>query len=124
MEWTRAFNCLIYTSVEDEKWLEPDLRSNPNHRFLKSATQAILPDVTAVRVGGHFDGSLVLHWDDRLFIADTFVTVPVSDPPYPQGPFHNRSSRGSDKSNFSRPIRLTRDLLARLPIHLCGPSRI
>ncbi|KAK4996684.1 hypothetical protein LTR28_000104 [Elasticomyces elasticus] len=26
--------------------------------------------------GGHFPGSLVLHWDEKLFIADTFVTVP------------------------------------------------
>jgi glyoxylase-like metal-dependent hydrolase (beta-lactamase superfamily II) len=35
--------------------------------------------VTAVKAGGHFDGSLVLHWEDKLFIADTLVTVPVSD---------------------------------------------
>ena len=36
--------------------------------------------MTAIKVGGHFAGSLVLHWDDKLFIADTFVTVPVCDP--------------------------------------------
>lgn len=34
--------------------------------------------VTAIKVGGHFEGSMVLHWDGHLFIADTFVNVPVS----------------------------------------------
>ena len=42
------------------------------------AFERILPGVTAVKAGGHFPGSLVLHWDDQLFIADTMVTVPVS----------------------------------------------
>lgn len=37
-----------------------------------------MPGVTAIKVGGHFEGSMVLHWDGHLFIADTFVNVPVS----------------------------------------------
>jgi len=37
-----------------------------------------VPGVTAIKVGGHFEGSMVLHWDGHLFIADTFVNVPVS----------------------------------------------
>jgi glyoxylase-like metal-dependent hydrolase (beta-lactamase superfamily II) len=37
-----------------------------------------VPGVTAIKVGGHFEGSMVLHWDNHLFIADTFVNVPVS----------------------------------------------
>ena len=41
-------------------------------------TQQILPGVTAIKAGGHFPGSLVLHWGNKLFIADTIVTVPVS----------------------------------------------
>ena len=48
----------------------------------------IVPGVTAIRNGGHFEGSLVLHVDvggsststsgekPRLLIADTLVTVP------------------------------------------------
>lgn len=39
----------------------------------------VLPGVTAVKTGGHFPGSLVLHWEKKLFIADTIVTVPVSN---------------------------------------------
>jgi len=37
-----------------------------------------VPGVTAIKVGGHFEGSMVLHWDGHLFVADTFVNVPVS----------------------------------------------
>ena len=40
--------------------------------------EEIVPGVTAIKVGGHFEGSMVLHWDGHLFIADTFVNVPVS----------------------------------------------
>jgi len=47
--------------------------------FITGPTETILPGVTAVKTGGHFDGSLVLHWENKLFIADTFVIVPVSD---------------------------------------------
>jgi glyoxylase-like metal-dependent hydrolase (beta-lactamase superfamily II) len=33
-----------------------------------------------VQCGGHFDGSSVLWWEKKLFIADTFMSVPVSPP--------------------------------------------
>ena len=48
-------------------------------------TEEVLPGVTAIKTGGHFPGSLVLHWERKLFIADTIVTVPV-------GPSHVQSS--------------------------------
>lgn len=35
-------------------------------------------DIWTRQVGGHFPGSLVLHWDKKLFIADSLVTAPVS----------------------------------------------
>ena len=45
---------------------------------MQGSSETILPGVTAVKTGGHFDGSLVLHWEKKLFIADSIVTVPVS----------------------------------------------
>lgn len=76
VEWARRFNCPVYLSNEDSKWLErtdvKDVR-----KMIHGSTETILEGVTAVKTGGHFDGSLVLHWDDKLFIADTLVTVPV-----------------------------------------------
>ena len=50
--------------------------------MIESDTQEIAPGVTALKLGGHFPGSLVLHHAPasgtapRLFIADTFVTTP------------------------------------------------
>lgn len=80
-DWSRTFRCPVYTSADDSKWLEADLiRSTPGaeSRLIESPTEAIVPGVTAVKTGGHFDGSLVLLWADVLLIADTLVTVPVS----------------------------------------------
>jgi glyoxylase-like metal-dependent hydrolase (beta-lactamase superfamily II) len=34
--------------------------------------------VTAITTGGHFPGSMVLHFDDSVFIADSMMIVPVS----------------------------------------------
>ena len=54
----------------------------------------VLPGVTAVKAGGHFPGSLLLHWERKLWIADTIVTVPVRlpslSPGFPSTP-ENRS---------------------------------
>ncbi|KAK5005711.1 hypothetical protein LTR28_007372 [Elasticomyces elasticus] len=77
LEWAERFNCPVYISAEDEIWLnrEDDAKSS-SRRYIEGTTETILDGVTAVKTGGHFPGSLVLHWDEKLFIADTFVTVP------------------------------------------------
>jgi len=78
MDWARTFNCPIYLSAEDQEWLcRVDDFYHPARSFITSTTQEILPGVTAIKTGGHFPGSLVLHWENKLFIADTMVTVPV-----------------------------------------------
>ena len=80
--WAQAFNCPVYISVEDEIWLcrQPP-RENGVLRFLTGnvgVSKEIVKGVTVVKLGGHFPGSLVLHWGNKLFIADTFFTVLVS----------------------------------------------
>ena len=40
----------------------------------------------AAVVGGHFPGSLVLHWEKTLFIADTIFTSPSATNPVPGKP--------------------------------------
>ena len=74
MEWSEAFQCPVYTSKEDEQWLH---RHNGHNRLINGSTETVVDGVTAIKTGGHFDGSLVLHWEDKLFIADSMVTVPV-----------------------------------------------
>lgn len=79
--WARHFKCPVYVSVEDISWMSRDTVSDINRHLIRENHVTILPGITAIKCGGHFPGSLVLHWTENqgiLFIADTIVTVPVS----------------------------------------------
>ena len=81
--WAKMFDCPVYTSAEDESWFCRRLPQETRvSRFVTggvgTSSTEVVKGVTAVKLGGHFPGSLVLHWEKKLFIADTFVTVPVS----------------------------------------------
>ena len=81
VEWAQAFNCPVYVSADDQEWLcrQPPIPQIIN--FIKDPVgtiQEVVPGVRAVKLGGHFPGSLVLHWEKKLLIADTLMTVPVS----------------------------------------------
>jgi len=78
--WAEVFDCPVYLSAEDQEWICGPALLSARLKLIKETTESILPGVTAVKLGGHFDGSLVLHWKKKLFIADTFVTVPVGLP--------------------------------------------
>jgi glyoxylase-like metal-dependent hydrolase (beta-lactamase superfamily II) len=75
-EWAKTFDCPVYVSAEDEKWLD-QLDADVQRKLITGATETIVEGVTAVKTGGHFDGSLVLHWEEKLFIADSLLTVQV-----------------------------------------------
>jgi hypothetical protein len=62
----------------DAKWLSRNPLPSTNRVLLQKQYEEVVPGVTAIKVGGHFEGSMVLHWEGHLFIADTFVNVPVS----------------------------------------------
>jgi glyoxylase-like metal-dependent hydrolase (beta-lactamase superfamily II) len=89
MYWARTFNCKVHTAREDAKWLHFDT-SRPEYQFLDKPTEVIVPGITAIKVGGHFPGSLVLHLDGgdgkRLFIADSMFTVPSGNGPFEYPP--------------------------------------
>ena len=76
LTWASIFNCAVYMHASDKEWLNRRDRSG-RVKFLTSEAEEIVPGVTAIQCGGHFEGSLVLHWKGRLCIADTFVNVPV-----------------------------------------------
>ncbi|KAL8670114.1 MAG: hypothetical protein Q9168_005323 [Polycauliona sp. 1 TL-2023] len=90
MEWAKAFECPVYISYDDRQWLcRKDPTVNDLLNFIDGPApvqQLILPGVTAIKTGGHFPGSLVLHWERQLFIADTIVTVPSAYTPHPRPP--------------------------------------
>jgi hypothetical protein len=80
LEWAAAFSCPVYVASDDVEWLSrtdsPGLRT-----LLTAPTTQITPSITAIKAGGHFPGSLVLHLKspqgNALLLADTIMTVPV-----------------------------------------------
>ena len=79
--WARHFKCPVYVSIEDMSWMTRQIVSDVDRHLIRESYATIIPGITAIKCGGHFPGSLVLHWTEDhgiLFIADTIVTVPVS----------------------------------------------
>ena len=78
VEWSRAFDAPIYISRADADWVQYD---DPGIVHWEG-TKEVLPGVTLVQCGGHFEGSAVLHWrqgaDGRgaLLVGDTITVVP------------------------------------------------
>lgn len=70
----------MYTHAADKAYL---MRSDPENRrrLITSKTETVLPGVTAIQIGGHFEGQICLHYDGHLFHADGFVNVPASFTP-------------------------------------------
>ncbi|KAK5989349.1 hypothetical protein PT974_10867 [Cladobotryum mycophilum] len=77
VQWARAFGCPVYISAEDEKWTT--LKSSHRLTLTDIESDEVLPGsgAKAIKLGGHFPGSMVLLFDGRLFIADTLMTTPA-----------------------------------------------
>jgi hypothetical protein len=60
VEWSRALGGVpIHLHAADRQWV---MRADPAVQFWEGDTKTILPGLTLVRVGGHFDGGTILHW--------------------------------------------------------------
>ncbi|KAK7540636.1 uncharacterized protein J3D65DRAFT_674858 [Phyllosticta citribraziliensis] len=111
LHWSSMFdNCPVYTAIEDMSWFNrEDSATRPARHFI-TATPFQIPispslekadAVTVLKPGGHFPGSLVLHFHRRLLIADTFVTVPSGMNPHPLDP--TAGAKLAPDSSTSRP---------------------
>jgi glyoxylase-like metal-dependent hydrolase (beta-lactamase superfamily II) len=58
VEWAHAFGAEVLVPEADREWV---MRPDPVIR-LWSGSLEVLPGVTVVQTGGHFEGSAVLHW--------------------------------------------------------------
>lgn len=59
--WSHAFDdAPVYVPEADRQWI---MRPDPVIRFWDGEPLQLMPGVTLIRVGGHFPGSAVLHWD-------------------------------------------------------------
>lgn len=76
-DWAQAFACPVHLHAADRNWV---MRSDPAIRFWEGDRLALGPDLTVIRLGGHFPGSAVLHWttgggDGVLLTGDTIQVV-------------------------------------------------
>lgn len=79
IEWSHAFGRIpIYLHSAEKQWV---MRPDPVVQFWDGETKALHDDITLIRCGGHYEGSMVLHWpagaDGRgvLLTGDTIFVV-------------------------------------------------
>ncbi len=73
VEWARAFDCPVYLHAADRGWVQ-----RPDERIVywKGETLDLEPGLTLVRLGGHFAGGTVLHWEGgRALLSGDIVQV-------------------------------------------------
>lgn len=73
LEWAHAFNCPVYLAAEDREWVA---QHGPAHQIFVNETETDVLGTRVLKLGGHFPGSMVMLFEDRLLIADTFLTTP------------------------------------------------
>jgi glyoxylase-like metal-dependent hydrolase (beta-lactamase superfamily II) len=78
VEWSRALGDIpIYIHADNREWV---MRPDPAIVFWEGETKALLPDLTLIHCGGHFEGSSVCHWARKgkpnvLLAGDTVQVV-------------------------------------------------
>ena len=85
-DWSATFQCPVYISKVDSVWANRTDDPGADLRPLDEPASELLPGVTAVIAGGHFEGSMVLHWNRLLFVADTLLAVRSAFNPEPGKP--------------------------------------
>ncbi|KAF3922668.1 hypothetical protein ABW21_db0202713 [Orbilia brochopaga] len=75
--WSEAFgNVPVYISNADKDWLRTKDRKGVVRTWEDEVE--VLSGVKVVQLGGHFPGSSVLEFEDKLFVADTIVMTPAA----------------------------------------------
>jgi len=79
VEWSQAFGgCPMWIPSADRAWVQRDDPAIVEW----SGTKEVLPGLTLIQTGGHFEGSAVLHWaagasgKGALLVGDTITVVP------------------------------------------------
>ncbi len=77
-DWAATFDCPVHLHAADREWV---MRPDPAIQFWEGDTLALGPNLTLIRLGGHFPGSAVLYWttgggrDGVLLTGDTLQVV-------------------------------------------------
>lgn len=77
--WAAAFNAPVYLHASDREWV---MRGSPAIQFWEGDALELFPSVTLLRLGGHFAGGTVLHWQEGegvLLAGDILQVTPGKD---------------------------------------------
>ncbi|SEK05544.1 hypothetical protein SAMN05192539_103544 [Paraburkholderia diazotrophica] len=75
-EWARAFDCTVWAHEADRQWV---VCHSDAVQFWRGDTLPITSDMTLLRLGGHFPGGSVLHWNSgagTLLSGDILQVTP------------------------------------------------
>ena len=78
-DWAAAFDAPVHLHGADRDWV---VRPDPHILFWDGDALELLPGVTLLRLGGHFAGGSVLHWDEGegvLLAGDILQVTPGAD---------------------------------------------
>ena len=80
-DWAAAFECPVHLHEADREWV---MRQHPAIRFWDGDEMALAPELTLIRLGGHFPGASVLYWakrgsSERVLLSGDTLRV-VADP--------------------------------------------
>ncbi|MDK9357421.1 MBL fold metallo-hydrolase [Lelliottia sp. V106_10] len=78
-DWAAAFDAPVYLHASDREWV---MRDSPALHFWQGDSLDILPGVRLLRLGGHFAGGTVLHWNNDsgvLLAGDILQVTPGAD---------------------------------------------
>ncbi|MEX0579274.1 MBL fold metallo-hydrolase, partial [Enterobacter cloacae subsp. cloacae] len=77
--WAAVFNAPVYLHASDREWI---MRGSPAIQFWEGDALELFPSVTLLRLGGHFAGGTVLHWQEGegvLLAGDILQVTPGKD---------------------------------------------
>lgn len=78
-EWAATFKAPVWLHASDRQWI---MRDSPWIRLWHDECQTLLPNVTLLRIGGHFAGGTVLHWQHNegvVLSGDILQVTPGAD---------------------------------------------
>lgn len=76
VEWAEEFGAELHLTTADQAW---EMRSHPQ-TVRWSGTHRLAEGVTLHQLGGHFEGSAVLHWNRGVLLTgDTLQVLPGRD---------------------------------------------
>lgn len=78
-DWAKAFDAPVYLHASDSEWV---MRDSPAIRLWEGDELELMPSVKLLRLGGHFAGGAVLHWQQGegiLLAGDILQVTPGAD---------------------------------------------